>query len=275
MQEGGFRYRVAMVTLTYKDRDTWAKRHVSDFLMHCRKFLQRRGFGFRYTWVAELQKRGAVHYHVLIWLPRLQKLPKPDEQGWWPHGMSKIEWTRNAVGYIAMYAGKDEDITQFPKGLRICGSGGLDKNRRMERRWWLSPAWVRREYAISDDPRRAEGGGYESAVTGERLYSPFAVGFHDGALCLFRKPPDYDDAAVYAEWQAWKTAARKSAHETLVPDYIDGYVPTPEQRLGPEGLEKSRRRFVDFITERLGPLGLIKESDAEGESAPSPPATSN
>ncbi len=144
----------------------------------------------------------------------------------------------------------------------------------MERRWWLSPAWVRREYAISDDPRRAEGGGYVSAVTGERIYSPFLVGYYGGALCLFRKPLDYDDEAVYAEWQAWKSAANRALHESLEPDYIDGYVPTPEQRLGSEGLEKSRRRFVDFITERLGPLQPIKVSDAGGERVPSPPGPS-
>ena len=270
MQEGGFRYKVAMVTLTYALVDSWRPQHVRAFLRICREYLRRRGVDFRYTWVAELQKRGAVHYHILIWLPKGLTLPKPDKRRWWVFGSTSIEWTRNAVGYIAKYAGKEDDISRFPKGLRICGTGGLDKKRRMERRWWLSPAWVRREFAISDDVRRAKGGGYVSE-SGERVYSPFFVGYVDGSLCLLRKPPDYDDEAIMREWRQHQLQARAALHESTKPDYIDGYRPTPEQRLGPDGVEASRKRFVDFITERLGPLR--KYSDTDGIT-PSRPAQS-
>lgn len=249
-QKGGFRYKVAMVTLTYARADSWQPRHVKAFIQACRKYLQRKGYSFRYTWVAELQKRGAVHYHVLIWLPKGLTLPKPDKRGWWPHGSTRIEWVRNAVGYIAKYAAKHESIFLFPKGLRICGSGGLDSKGRTERRWWLSPAWVRRAFALSDDPRPAKGGGYVGA-DGYRMYSPFLVGFIDGRLCVVRKPPDYDDEKVRLEWQAYQRQVKQKMYESWLPEYVDGYRPTPEQRLGPKGLEASRKSFIEFVAERM------------------------
>jgi Protein of unknown function (DUF3296). len=39
--------------------------------------MERRGHKLPYVWVAELQKRGALHYHVLLWLPRGLTLPNP------------------------------------------------------------------------------------------------------------------------------------------------------------------------------------------------------
>lgn len=255
MQQGGHRYRVCMVTLTYALVGLWEPRHIVAFLRCCREYLRRRGYDFRYTWVAELQKRGAVHYHVLIWLPKGLTLPKPDKRGWWPHGSTRIEWVRNAVGYIAKYAAKPEIIIDFPKGLRICGTGGLDSKGRMERRWWLSPAWVRRQFALSDDPRPAKGGGYVGS-DGERVYSPFLVGFIDGRLSIVRKPLDYDDEKVRREWREHQAEIRQQVYRAWLPDYIDGYEPTPEQRLGPEGLAESRKRFIEFVTEGLAQAGF-------------------
>jgi len=39
-------------------------------------------------------------------------LPKPDKQGWWPHGMPKIESCRKqSVGYLIKYATKGQQTT--------------------------------------------------------------------------------------------------------------------------------------------------------------------
>lgn len=189
MQKGSYRFKVAMVTLTYAMDDAWSQRHISAFLQSCRKFLRRRGHPLRYTWVAELTKRGRVHYHVLIWLPKGMTLPKPDKRGWWPYGMTKIEWARNAVGYIAKYASKGVDIAKFPKGLRLYGSGGLDQKSKMERRWWLLPVWIREKFKPVDDVIRAVGGGFVVRRSGEWLPSPFVVEFIDGIVTVRRKEP--------------------------------------------------------------------------------------
>ncbi len=99
LTDGGRRTYPVMVTLTYAALDRWNSRHVSDYLKTCREWFRRRKRPFHYCWVAELQQRGAVHYHVMIWMPKDLTLPKPDKRGWWPHGFTRIEKARNAVGY--------------------------------------------------------------------------------------------------------------------------------------------------------------------------------
>ena len=80
-----------MLTLTYREVGAWHPRHISELLQRVRVWLRRRGERLRYVWVGELQQRGALHYHVLCWLPRGLTLPKPDKQGWWTHGSTRIE----------------------------------------------------------------------------------------------------------------------------------------------------------------------------------------
>lgn len=94
----GHRENVWFVTLTYRGVEDWQPRHVSGCLKSVRKWCKRRGVPLRYVWVAELQKRGALHYHLAIWLPKSIQLPKFDKQGWWPHGMTQRVIAKNAVG---------------------------------------------------------------------------------------------------------------------------------------------------------------------------------
>lgn len=170
------RYRRAMVTLTYADVDAWKPDHVSYFMKLVRQWCKRRQINVRYVWVAELQKRGAVHYHVVFWLPRGISLPKPDKQGWWPHGHTRIEWVRKPVAYLAKYVSKGiDDGNTFPKGCRIHAYGGLSESGRNERCWWLMPKWVREVASISDSPRRALGGGILLKSSGEIVQSPWLV----------------------------------------------------------------------------------------------------
>lgn len=91
---GPKRFKPAMVTLTYREVDAFEPLHITKLLKCIRSWLARRGRKLHYVWVAELQQRGALHYHLLIWLPRGLTLPKPDKQGWWPHGSTRIEWAR-------------------------------------------------------------------------------------------------------------------------------------------------------------------------------------
>ena len=174
-QRGGFRWKTAMLTLTYRPDVEWDRGHVTGCLKAIRDYLRRRGHRFRYVWVLENTKAGKPHYHVLIWLPRGITLPKPDKRGWWPHGWTRIEWARNPVGYLAKYASKGDGGHAFPKGARLCGSGGLSLRARLERAWWMAPQWVKDRFSVEDRPVRAPGGGWMSRVTGEHLPSPWRL----------------------------------------------------------------------------------------------------
>lgn len=170
------RHRPAMLTLTYRDGVDWSPRHISELLTHIRKWCRRRGHDLRYTWVAELTKRRRIHYHIVLFLPRGLTLPKPDKQGWWKHGSTRIEWARHAVGYIAKYASKGTDeLDAFPRGVRIHGTGGLSDGARNERCWWLSPSYIRQTWSMEDRPRRAAGGGWVARATGEWLPSAYTL----------------------------------------------------------------------------------------------------
>lgn len=94
-QRGGMRGRWAMLTLTYRESERWVADQVGMLLNHLRNYATRNGFKARYTWVLELTKRGRPHYHVLVWLPKGRTLPKPDKQGWWKYGLTRIEWARS------------------------------------------------------------------------------------------------------------------------------------------------------------------------------------
>lgn len=145
---------VLMLTLTYREDVQWEPQHIKRCLDLCRKAVKAAGGRMRYVWVAELQKRGAVHYHVGFWVPHGATLPFFDEVGWWPHGDTKIERARHAVSYFMKYISKGLDAAAFPSGLRMHGCGGLDHSIRRAKRWLGCPAFVKSRADINDDWRR-------------------------------------------------------------------------------------------------------------------------
>lgn len=185
---GGFRVYGVMLTLTYREGLPWEPRHIADLMKHIRQWMNRRGVPARYVWAMELHKSGLPHYHVVLWLPKGISLPKPDKRGWWPHGSTRIEKAKNAVGYIAKYASKGDTGRAFPEGARIHACGGLDMPGRLERSWWLCPAWVRQRWpSPAYSPRPFKGGGWFSPETGEWEDSPFVVVFEKGNLYIYPK----------------------------------------------------------------------------------------
>lgn len=173
LQSEGFPYWCAFLTLTYRDIGGWSARDVTTFNKRLRDHLSRRGYRCPYVWCAELQKRGAVHFHQLVFLPDGLMLPKPDQCGWWTHGMTKVERARCAVSYIAKYAGKMRTELDFPRGLRLTGAGGLSPESRAEARWWLLPRYVREAFPQGTPIVKAPGGGFANAETGEVVQSPY------------------------------------------------------------------------------------------------------
>lgn len=156
--------RAAMITLTYRPDAQWRRQHISECLAMWRKELRKHRF--RYVWVMELTRAGKPHYHVLVWLPKGTKLQKPDISGAWPWGMSKIEWARNAVGYLVKYASKGNEDWDIPRGARIYGVGGLKEEAREILRWAILPLYIREQVEPSDQVTRSPGGGWVSKVTG-------------------------------------------------------------------------------------------------------------
>lgn len=176
------RYRMTMLTLTYRDDARWEPRDVTDFLQRVRQWCRRRGFKMRYVWVAEMQEERAAkfgvqkpHFHLLIWVPRHFTLPKPDKQGWWTKGSTKVESARS-VGYLAKYTSKGHmpEDCEFPAGMRIYGNGGLDGDDLSFHRHEMKPAWVR-EFVPMGTPWKRVGGGVKRLDNFEWKANPYVV----------------------------------------------------------------------------------------------------
>jgi hypothetical protein len=177
-----------MVTLTYAGtNDDWRPEHLTRAMDAFRVWCKREGFACRYVWVAELQKRGVIHYHVAAWLPRGVRMPKWDERGWWHCGMSNTIKAKHATAYLMAYLKKGdlEARGSLPKGARNYGVGGLDHSLRRARRWLRLPSFVQANSSIHDTWHRATGGGW-TAPDGRHFASEFAQVSVGGVRCLAR-----------------------------------------------------------------------------------------
>lgn len=168
-----------LVTLTYRgDNRDWRPEHISVYIKSVKRWFARRtgGNGLRYAWVAELQKRGVIHYHIVFWLPKGLTMPKADKQGWWTHGMSNTKRATAPVAYLMKYVSKvdSKNVGGFPHGARIFGLGGLDKTGRDCKRWVLWPAYLQCNAAAGDPFKPATGGGFTNSETGEHFCAEFA-----------------------------------------------------------------------------------------------------
>ena len=192
MHREGRKWRAVLVTLTYAPGVEWSPNHVAAFLNNVRMWGARQGVRLGYVWVAEMQKRGAVHYHAVMWLPSRLQIPRPDgKRGWWKHGTSNVRTVkRNAIGYLMKYVSKGVgNYPDLPGGARVCGSGGLDRMARNEFHYWRLPRYVRlgldaetwgplRPGEVWDGRMRAiraGGGGWCSRASGQVWRSEFGL----------------------------------------------------------------------------------------------------
>lgn len=164
-----------MLTLTYRDVDAFEPCHISLLVKHIRQWLQRRGYRMLYVWVAELQQRGALHYHVLIWLPKGLTLPKPDKQGWWSHGSTRIEWAKRPIGYLCKYVSKLDIEGGLPKGARLHGAGGFVPVAQQIRQWFNLPTWLKHLAGVGSKFVRIKGVGLVDRASGVCVQSPWRV----------------------------------------------------------------------------------------------------
>lgn len=213
MASNGHRPPVAhMVTLTYVGVDDWRADHISQATEVYRRWCARLGVPCRYIWVAELQKRGAVHYHLIAWLPKGQRMPHWDipvamasgrtMKPFWSHGMTNTEQARTGVGYLMKYLSKLGPDTVFPPHLRLYGVGGLTAQARAVRSWYNLPEWAKREHGVGE--LRRQGSRIVVVESGEILPAMYARSFKPGVLVLTPlrdMPPRWHDGA-YSTWSA-------------------------------------------------------------------------
>jgi hypothetical protein len=142
--------RLVMLTLTYRRVGDWKPGHIGTYLKNIKTKLGKNLLAF--AWVAELQARGAVHYHVMLLVEIGTQIPMPDKKGYWTHGRSNVETAKTAF-YLASYAGKkyQKDLSKYPKGCHLYATS-LRPSMGI-------PAFLRRSGGqIGPKIRTAEGG---------------------------------------------------------------------------------------------------------------------
>lgn len=109
--------RLIMVGLTYRPGEEYQPNHIRDFMSKVKRKLGAGLLG--YSWVSELQQRGAIHYHVCMYLKKGTRFPLPDKSGWWAHGSSNVT-TAKSPYYMLSYTKKkyQKDYDKFPLGCR-------------------------------------------------------------------------------------------------------------------------------------------------------------
>ena len=193
------RFRAAMLTLTYDPRFAWSPKHVSRLTSHISKWGKRRGFVIPYVWVLELQQNGNPHYHILFWLPRGYTIPKPDNQGWWPYGHTRVEWAKNPVRYLAKYTSKLRSASgDIPSNARLYNYGGLTADQRRLLRWAKAPLWLRKFVPREHDIKRESEGWWLDVTSGIRYRTPYVASWNpmEGGVHLEYVGFTYDDVQL-------------------------------------------------------------------------------
>jgi len=132
-----------MITLTYSPKFEWEPNHIRTFMQDLRKYLKEDLLA--YAWVAEIQKRGAVHYHIMLAVPWNFEvgvdIPYPDQTGMWSYGLTRVEVARTPF-YLIKYLGKEyqKDFSRYPKGIRTYAVYIRDKKLKLALRYNSLPA---------------------------------------------------------------------------------------------------------------------------------------
>jgi len=119
---------IYFVTLTMKTDNVLNKDSISNFL----KKMEYRGVNIDgYVWVKELQKRGVVHYHMIVLVPDMMRDFYAKVNDAWKHGFVFVkgiekEKIRNTILYIMKYIKKEIRLeVSNEKMKRKMGRGGV------------------------------------------------------------------------------------------------------------------------------------------------------
>ena len=96
------------VTLTFADNVTDLKAANYEWKKFKQRLETKIGYKLQYLVVIEFQKRGAIHYHVVMF--NLSYIKNKELQGVWKNGfvkINKIDNCNNVGAYVCKYLGKD------------------------------------------------------------------------------------------------------------------------------------------------------------------------
>ncbi len=160
----------AAVTLTYARDDDYCQKHVTRFINCLRAKLKRQGHALLYVWT--LERAGALHYHLALWLPRGFALNHADLNRWWPWGSTWTERCRKVSAW-AHYISKREDKANLPLSARMFGCGGLDEPAKESVGRAMLPRWLATLLPGDAKVCRLAGGGWVDSHTGQVYESPW------------------------------------------------------------------------------------------------------
>jgi len=184
LERGGQRFYAVLVTLTYKAAEgegAWSSRDVTEYVKTVREWLRRRAVALRYQWCIELQQSGRPHYHLIFWLPKGTRIPKPDSSGQWTKGMSNVKVATRPVGYLVKYVSKGSTESQFPKGARLFGTGAPEADVKLAAHRAGLPIWLLSKIGPCSRARKLSSRvvrlGWQDSETSEVFPSPYEVAF--------------------------------------------------------------------------------------------------
>lgn len=157
-------------TLTYARESDCCAKHITRFLNCLRSKLKRQGHQLLYAWV--LERAGALHYHLALWLPRGFKLDSAELAKWWPWGSTWIQGCRKVSAWIH-YISKCNCKKDLPKGARVFGCGGLDAQGKQTTQYAMFPRWLKAVVPPGAKVKRVAKVGWINMETGEVYESPW------------------------------------------------------------------------------------------------------
>ncbi|MFZ7321240.1 rolling circle replication-associated protein [Comamonas jiangduensis] len=157
-------------TLTFAKESDFCAKHITRFLSCLRSKLKRQGHQLLYAWV--LERAGALHYHLALWLPRGFKLDSAELAKWWPWGSTWNEACRKVSAWIH-YISKRNCKKDLPKGARAFGCGGLDAQGKQTTQYAMFPRWLKAAVPPSAKVKRVAKVGWINMETGEVYESPW------------------------------------------------------------------------------------------------------
>ena len=127
-----------LLTLTYRENMQDYNRAYDDFRKFVMRIEYRYKISLRYLRVIELQERGAIHFHVIIFNPEFAFYPYNDIYKIWGHGAVHIrrienldDVTADKVGnYLGKYLTKSKDLA---KGKKIYSTSRNLKRQKKQR----------------------------------------------------------------------------------------------------------------------------------------------
>lgn len=107
-----------LLTLTYKENMQDYDKAYKDFYNFVKMVKYNFGLSLKYIRVIELQQRGAIHFHVVVFNPEFVAIPYNDIYKTWGHGAVHIrkidvfdDVTADRIGnYLGKYLTKSKDI---------------------------------------------------------------------------------------------------------------------------------------------------------------------